>query len=159
VKPYFDTEERIARLVSAAEAWKGTPWRANSSARGVGVSCHNLPRALYIESGAILPDFPKLESTPSAVTAFNYMEIFLNARSEFQRVNVSEVLTGDLLGMFIPIDSVGRRLRQRCVNHLGIALPQKQLVHTLLTKNTGLDQFSIPPWSQIIIAAWRPLES
>jgi hypothetical protein len=164
MNPYFPPQEqkhnpRLAQLVVSAYRWVGTPWRLNSSARGVGVSCHNLPRALYIESGALPPDFPRIADTPAGATALNRIEEFLDNRPEFLRLHDNDFQSGDLLGMFVPIDSVGRRIRQRCVNHLGVALPGKQLIHTLLYRNTGLDQFSIPPWSQTIIAAWRPLES
>lgn len=161
--PYFPPRwqkhnPRLARLVIEAYRWKGTPWRANSSARGVGVSCHNLPRALYIESGALRSDFPQIVETPATATALNRMEEFLDSRPEFLRLYNSDFKPGDLLGMFIPIDSLGRRIRQRCVNHLGVLLTCNQFIHTLLGKNTDLDQFSIPPWSQIIVAAWRPME-
>lgn len=171
--PFFNTPERILRLNLAAERWRGTPWRANSMAAGVGVSCHNLPRALYMESQ--FAEMPQIVSTPAVATATNEMETFLDARPEFERVRSAErglrnkLLPGDLLGLFIPMDNVGRRLRQRVVNHLGVFLGNQKseiknqgsegwFVHTLMKKNTDVDLITVPPWSQILVAAWRPVE-
>lgn len=171
--PFFSTADRILRLNLAAEKWRGTPWRANSMAVGVGVSCHNLPRALYMESH--FAELPNIEGNPISATTSNQMQEFLDARPEFERLRTGDCLSrhtgatadrlwtilepGDLLGMFIPMDNVGRRVRKSCVNHLGVVLSRHWFIHTLMKKNTDLDHFAIPPWSQIIIAAWRPVES
>jgi hypothetical protein len=161
---YFRTPERIERLQLSAELWKGTPWRANSCARGVGIACHNTPRALYIESGALNQAFPVITSTPQAATAANQMEQFIDGRPEFGRLKgkngelLSLLLPGDLVGLFVPIDNVGRRLRLRCVNHLGVILPANWFVHTLMKKNTDFDLINVHPWDQTLVAAWRPLE-
>jgi hypothetical protein len=162
---FFNSEERMGRLLLSAQIWKGTPWRMNSCALGVGVSCHNLPLALYRESGALDKTFPTLQSTPAEATATNAIETFLDGRAEFVRIKSKDgallplLQPGDLLGMFIPIDNVGRRLRNKCINHLGVLLPQNWFVHTLMKKNTGMDLIHVTPWSTILRAAWRPLES
>lgn len=163
---YFNTRSRLDALTDAAINWHGTPWVQNSSARHVGVSCHNLPRALYIESGALTEDFPMMQSTPAESTALNAMELFIDGRPEFARLRNPEggpvpllfLQPGDLIGMFIRIDSVGRRLRQRCVNHLGVLLRANRFSHVLIKKNTDEDLINVPPWSQIQVAAWRPME-
>lgn len=161
---FFKSPERIERLLLTAELWKGTPWRASSCALGVGVSCHNLPRALYVGSGAFDKSFPMIEATPQSATATNQMETFLDGRPEFMRLNPRDgallplLQPGDLLGMFIPLDNVGRRLRQKCINHLGVLLVKNWFVHTLMKKNTDTDLIHVTPWSTILRAAWRPLE-
>jgi hypothetical protein len=157
--PYFRTDERVSRLVNRANLLLGTPWRPNSCEAGVGMSCHNLPRDLYIENGHLSQNFPLLESTPATATALNEMEVFLNGRPEFERIALCGLCAGDLLGMCIPISSVGKRLRHRSVNHLGVLLPKSWFVHVLMKKNTDKDLLNVPPWSQILIAAWRPLET
>lgn len=161
--PFFRTADRILRLNLAAGKWRGTPWRPNSSAAGVGVSCHNLPRALYIESHFLPESFPKIESLPAAATAENQMEMFLDSRVEFERLVAREGAApnfqpGDLLGLFIPMDNVGKRIRNSCVNHLGVVLPEGWFIHTLMKKNTDVDLHALPPWSPIIKAVWRPVE-
>jgi|GEM_PF-1578179 len=164
-EPFFNSAERIERLQLMAELWKGTPWNQSSSALGVGVSCHNLPRALYIGCGALAESFPFITSTPQVATATNQMEQFLDGRPEFLRLArlpelpfLPVLRPGDLLGLFIPLDNLGRRIRQRCINHLGVLLPGNWFVHTLLTKNTDFDLIHVSPWCQILMAAWRPLE-
>ena len=126
------------------------------------MSCHNLPRALYIESHFLTESFPKIESLPSTATAENQMETFLDARPEFEPLkhfDASTLQPGDLLGLFIPVDNVGKRIRNSCVNHLGVVLPDGWFIHTLMKKNTDVDLHAISPWSQIIRAAWRPMIS
>jgi len=161
---FFNSAERIERLLLTAELWKGTPWRANSSALGVGVSCHNTPRALYVGSGALEKSFPMVGGTPQSATASNQMEAFLDSRPEFMRLQPKDgvllplIQPGDMLGMFIPIDNVGRRIRHKCINHLGVLLLQNWFIHTLMKKNTDTDLIHVTPWSTILRAAWRPLE-
>src|SRR4051794_15816276 len=103
--PYFSTPERIAALVAEAKLWKGTPWCANSEARGSGVSCHNLPRSIYIAVGALTIEFPKIVASPNATrhTKQSVMEPFLDSRPEFARIERGE--TGLLLpGLLQPGD-------------------------------------------------------
>lgn len=160
--PFFSTLERVSKLEICAFAWRGTPWRLNSMAIGHGVSCHNLPRAIYSESG--FSDFPEIIGTPSNATALNVMEGFLDARYELERLRTVDrglwtiLQPGDLVGLFVPIDNVGKRIRGRVVNHLGVMLKDSRFVHTLLKRNTCIDVISSPPWSQILLAAWRPIE-
>lgn len=156
--PFFNTPERIALLEERAKAWSGTPWRQNSMAIGVGVSCHNLPRAIYAES--LFWNCPEIPGSPAEATALNLMEAFLDTRSELERFSVGwQLKPGDLVGLFIPINNVGVRIRGKVVNHLGVILEKNRFVHTLLKRNTMIDQVNTPPWSQIVVAAWRPIET
>ena len=156
--PFFNTPERIALLEERAKAWIGTPWRQNSMAVGVGVSCHNLPRALYAEAG--FADFPDVGGSPAQATALNTMKAFLDGRPELQSIPWNEQLqAGDLLGLFIPMNNVGARIRKRTVNHLGVVLENQRFVHTLLKRNTMIDFFETPPWVQLVVDAWRPIET
>ena len=57
--PTWFTEERIDALEAEAATWVGTPFAANSSAKGLGVSCHTLAGALYAAVGwgdILIPD-------------------------------------------------------------------------------------------------------
>ena len=156
MKPFFNTPERIAALAASAEAWLGTPWCANSAARGPrgGVACHNLPRAIYLESGFLSESFPALvgDPNPSRFSRVSAMETWLDARPEFARLTgfeLAQLQPGDLIGL-----SIGN-----CVNHLGVVLPGGDFIHVLMRKNTDLDQYATPPWSQRLTAVWRPVES
>lgn len=158
IQPFFNTPERIAKLQTTGEAWVGTPWRQNSCARGFGASCQKLPRGLYIENGALKTSFPDINEKPATVTATNEMEQFLDGRSEFVRLKPGEPRQpGDLVGLFVPVDNVGKRIRARVINHLGVLLRNSQFLHVLLRRNAALDSILNPPWSQTIVAVWRPI--
>jgi hypothetical protein len=65
---WYSTPARRAALITAAEGWVGTPFRANSAVRGPrgGVSCHNLVAELYFESG-YMPRFEVPRGHPRAL--------------------------------------------------------------------------------------------
>lgn len=158
--PYFRNDLRIARLVEAASAWRGTPWCANSEAIGPrgGVACHNLPRALYIACGALPDTFPRMIGDPVSTRRArgSVMADFLDSRPEFSRVGrgspsppLADLLPGDLLGLRI----------YRHVDHLGVLLNNgpcgTHFVHVLMHKLTTFDDLSDPTWSSRVLAAWR----
>lgn len=158
-EPFFNSQERVATLLDVAAGWRGTPWCANSEASGErgGVSCHNLPRAIYIECGALAPGFPKIVGTPHQANARNLIEPFLDSRPELRRLNPAEsILPGDLLGLWLARDCCGNRIRHHHVNHLGVALTEGRFVHVLFHKRTDFDSYTVTPWLERRIAAWRP---
>lgn len=155
MKPYFqDNQERLARLLHAAGTWMGTPWCANSDAKGEhgGVACHNLPRAILVEVGALPSDFPKVTGDPTGTRhkKEGVIEPFMDGRQEFQRLKAGESLQpGDVIGIRI----------YGCVDHMGIVLNEGMFLHVLMHKKTDADFTNVPPWQSRILAAWRPMEN
>lgn len=149
MKSYFNNDERIAKLVYHAEQWLGTPWCANSSARGErgGVSCHNLPRAILMECGALPKDFPVIKGDPTSSCHSNVSTIVaaMDSQPAFSQIPLSDLAPGDLVGIRI----------RRCVDHLGLVLPGRNFIHVLMHKTTMIDPWHVPPWAQRIEAAWR----
>ncbi len=150
MKPFFDNQFRLDELNSIAAMWMGTQWCPNSDVIGRGVSCHNLPRAIYVACGALAPGFPKIVGDPTQdrQAKTSRMEEFLDGRVEFQRAYLNAIRPGDLLGIRI----------YKCIDHLGVALPNGLFVHVLMHKHTSADTYGIPPWQQRIEAIWRPVE-
>lgn len=149
IKSWFENEERIKLLVYRALQWKGTHWMANSEALQIGVSCHNLPRSLYIEAGFLTQSFPKITGTPneSRFAKESKIEQFIGTRQEFVRTEVNALMPGDLIGLRI----------QRVTDHLGIVLPGGKFIHVLMHKMTCIDLHHVYPWSSRITAVWRPV--
>jgi hypothetical protein len=143
---YYSTDERTARLIYQSELWLGTRWCSNSAVKGMGVSCHNLPREIYVSSGFLKSDFPQLEGAPSQ--ASSQMEKFLDSRPEFLRLVTGKPQPGDLLGLRI----------KKGIDHLGVVLTEFTFVHVLMGKHTCLDNHNITPWLERTLAVWRPLE-
>lgn len=150
MKEFFNTPERIDALHAEAAKWKGTPWLPNSASQGRGVSCHNLPRSIYIACGALAPGFPIVVGNPTqdAHSKISRMESFNDGRKEFQRATLDDIKAGDLLGIRI----------RRCIDHLGVALGGGVFIHVLMHKHTDYDLRGVSPWLERIEAVWRPLE-
>ena len=150
MKAYFSTSERIAKLYECINKWTGTPWVPNSAQPGRGVSCHNLPRAIYMECGALGADFPEIVGDPNATrwSKESKMIPFLDSRTEFERVALDQIATGDLIGIRI----------YKCVDHLGVVVRDKFFLHVLMHKHTCIELLDVPPWPQRIEAAWRIVE-
>ncbi len=148
MNPFFNTPQRLQALQNAASFWKGTPWCPNSEEPRLGVSCHNLPRALYVACGHLAPGFPKIVGDPTQDkhSRVSRMELFLDGRREFSRVN--DIQAGDLLGIRI----------YKCIDHLGVAIGAGLFVHVLMHKHTDYDLCAVPPWQQRIEGIWRPME-
>lgn len=156
---WFDHGHREQLLEEEAQKWLGTPWAANSAARGErgGVSCHNLPRALYVALAALPADFPVLVGNPTAAlhTNADLFEPFLDHRPEFRRLEAGEPpLPGDLVGL-----RLGGRTGPRehwHVNHLGVHLAGTgRFVHVLSHKRTAVDSLADPTWRQRLLRIWR----
>ena len=163
--PFFCTQERLVQLAAVADQWRGTPWCANSAVRGVGVSCHNLPRSIYIECGALNENFPQITGSPNQASHCSIMEPFMDCQKEFVRISgrpdhslIGLLQPGDLVGLCLVRDEYGHRMRQRHTNHLGILLPDNWFVHVLLHKQVCWDLHNVSPWVERIITAWRPIE-
>jgi cell wall-associated NlpC family hydrolase len=148
---FFNLTKRIESLEYHAAQWIGTPWRENSGVLGSGVACHNLPRAIYVACGALPDSFPVVRSSPSRSKhdKVGVMTPFMDGRPEFARLELGkdELRAGDLLGLRIC----------SCVDHFGVLLRHNVFVHVLMHKNVDFDEANVPPWSQRLLAVWRPL--
>ncbi len=156
---YFNSDDRIAKLMDASAKLFGTPWAANSDAPGSGIACHNLPRRIYIESGFLPETFPRINGTPDIAAHQPIMEEFLDKCFDFARIPVDglKFQTGDLLGLWLAADVHGRRVKSRHTNHLGVVLRDGWFMHVLAHKKSDRDLIAVPPWSNRIVAAWRPI--
>ncbi len=153
ISTWCNSPERIAALDAACRRWVGTPWVANSDACGPrgGVSCHNLPRAIYIEAGFLTPAFPRMVGDPEGTRhrKQSVMEPWLDARPEFIRLDRgAAICAGDLVGIRI----------FHCIDHLGVVGGDHKFLHVLQHKNAARDGLVDLTWSTRILAVWRPVE-
>jgi hypothetical protein len=165
MKPYFNNDERIARLLFHAGKLLGTPWMCNSDVPGRGLSCHNAPRRLNILTGHLTEDFPKINGTPDDANSRSLFEPFIDSRPEYSRIRPADgesilplLQPGDLVGLWLARDEYGQRVRHDWTNHAGVIINKIQFFHVLAHKCACLDQYEVPPWQQRIVAAWRPVE-
>lgn len=126
IPTWFNTIERLDALESAAQRWKGTPFRENSAVcgRGGGVSCHFLSAQLYFESGCLERfDVPLGRVRQFLHGAGDAMIEFIDAHlpERFAVADREPLLPGDL---FV--------LREgRTAKHIGTCLENGYFVHVL----------------------------
>jgi cell wall-associated NlpC family hydrolase len=184
IETWFNSVARIEAMEQAAREWVGTPFVANSRAKGPrgGTCCHMLAEQLYIEAG-----YPLNLSAPDASMRWSdthrdsLIECFLNERSDIfaalrygdQKSEVRSHLTSDLrpptsdLSQLtsdlrpptseIPIsgDIIGFRIGG-CVHHVGVVLPGGRFIHCMRGIGTKICNLSDPTYSRRIEKIWRP---
>lgn len=92
--PYYHSHFRRRFLRLAAETWLGTPWCMGSEARGTGVDCGRLCRALYAETGALPMGF----EIPVRGFGSRHLDVlvgFLQSCGHFE--HAEDIRPGDLL--------------------------------------------------------------
>lgn len=148
--PFFSDADRLAVLGRSALAWRGTPFRANSSDCGPrgGVCCHLLITALYRESGFPMGPVPYGPPGHANYSRQSLMEPWLDAHAGFVRVPAGEVCQpGDLLGYRI----------NSAVHHLAVLLPGDQIIHAIHGRGCLISPRLDPTWSSRHAATWRPI--
>lgn len=159
MKPYFDTKEKIDALLKESASWLGTPWMANSAAKGKlgGVACHMLPTLIYQSIGALPESFPHVKGTPSFLRVSmkraanetpGVMEKTIEGRSEFTSLNAGEdLIAGDMIGFRLFYE----------VDHLAVIIEPKQqiFIHVLVQKHTCYDSLLDPSWKSRKLRSWR----
>jgi cell wall-associated NlpC family hydrolase len=146
--PTWFTEERIEALEVEAASWVGTPFAANSSAKGLGVSCHTLAGALYAAVGwgdILIPD---VAISHGRFGENSLADPFFNAMAErfTQLPHDSEILPGDVLGFRIG----------RIVHHLGTALRNGRFIHALEGLGATVSTTEDATYRSRLTTIWRP---
>jgi cell wall-associated NlpC family hydrolase len=141
------------QLYREASRWLGTPWLPNSAEPGRGVSCHNLPRTILINLGALPQDFPPIVGVPQRGEKVSRMIAYVDGCKEFSPVSL-EVTRVNPEPQLQPGDLLGIRI-YRCVDHLALYLGRNQFIHVLMHKHVSFDNINVPPWKQRIERAWR----
>jgi len=146
--PTWFTEERIEALEVEAASWVGTPFAANSSAKGLGVSCHTLAGALYAAVGwgdILIPD---VAISHARFGENSLADPFFDAMAErfTQLPHDSEILPGDALGFRIG----------RIVHRLGTALRNGRFIHALEGLGATVSTTEDATYRSRLTTIWRP---
>jgi cell wall-associated NlpC family hydrolase len=141
-------EERINALEVEAATWVGTPFAANSSAKGLGVSCHTLAGALYAAVGWGDIDIPEVAISHARFGENSLANPFFEAMAErfTQLPHDSKILPGDVLGFRIG----------RIVHHLGTALRNGRFIHALEGLGTTISTTEDATYRSRLTTIWRP---
>lgn len=142
---WFCSTERVAALLSVARSWQGTPFLANSCAKGCGVSCQKLAAAVYRECGCVDINVPEVPMSHARFSRRPMLEPFVDSLPQFAPTD-DGVLPGDLLGFRIG----------STVHHCGICLPGGQFVHAMHGLGVLFSALTDPTWSTRLACVWRP---
>ncbi|MBX3736750.1 MAG: hypothetical protein KF715_08680 [Candidatus Didemnitutus sp.] len=127
MKPWFNTDERIAALWTEQQRWFGTPFIAHAASHGHGVDCVNLQHEIFANVGAIprleLPayslDYAKHSTRPQLL-------LFLLTHPQLAGRFVMVAPSGKLA----PGDLIGLR-SGRVDHHLASVNPWDEAVHAI----------------------------
>lgn len=143
----FWTPERLSQLEAEALEWVGTPFGANSSAKGVGVSCQKLAAALYSACG--YPDVLDVPDVPMSHARFSTVSFVVDwfaNRPDFNRLEGAPIQPGDVLGFRIG----------HTVHHLGVALSDGRFVHAMDGMGATISLLADATWESRLTYTWRP---
>ena len=148
--PFFRAADRVEALAREAESWKGTPFRGNSSAKGVGVSCQKLAEALLRASGFDCPEAPDVPMALAMSTreTGGILEPWMEAHPDRFLLVHGEPEPGDLLGFRL----------WRTVHHLGVFLGGGLFVHVMEVSGVAIRPLADPTWGNRLSRVWRPIE-
>lgn len=149
MKPFFDSPLRCAALRASADAWLRTPWVPYSQLRGVGVSCHQLCLAIYVELGVLPPVSIPLRGFGAKHRA-PAMD-WLNSRPELIRTE-DEFRAGDLLLL------IEDRLHFAIVMPGADDGPPQQLVQCIGRHGVHYHSLHDASVLRFLTGVWRPLE-
>lgn len=159
MKPWFDTEARVALLQAEAQKWIGTPFCPNSSSPGHkgGVSCQKLAGEVYRGAGFVIgAEIPDVAMSHARFNRTSLVVAFMSTRREFEAVPVEKgtslamcgAIAGDLLGFTI----------HKAVHHLGVCVSHGVFVHAIEGCRVHLAALGDPTWGTRLANIWRPIE-
>lgn len=150
---WFNSAHRIQCLENAADGWIGTPFVANSRAKGKqgGTCCHMLAEQLYVEVGYPLPfRVPSGSMKWSDVSKKSLIERFFDEQPRLfrtlEKADIAAALPGDVLGFKIG----------GCVHHIGIMLRAPRFVHCMRGIGTRYASLNDPTFKNRLEKIWRP---
>lgn len=144
--PWFDSEEKSAKLRASAQSWLGTRFLGNSCSKGVGVSCQKLAAAIYREVGFCDVEVPEVPMAHARFSRESLLVPWVEQCGLFYQVARSEVQAGDLLGFRLG----------KVVHHCGVALGPREFVHAMDRIGTVISRLSDPTWAGRLEYVWRP---
>lgn len=148
MKAYFENEENLTRLQSAAQSWLHTPFMPNAGIKGSGVSCQMLLGQLYIESQLLPPDF-KIPEGPmdwSVAQKTSLIAAFMDQQPQFAVVP-APAQPGDMIGFKLG----------GCVHHCGVMLRANgQFLHCLRNRGVIISNLRDATYLGRVQNLWRP---
>jgi len=151
VNPFFASPARQQALLDEARSWVGTPFFANSSAKGRGVSCQKLAASIYQATGFLDPEetIPDAPMSRARFAEDSLVEPWLTGRTDFELLaSGSPWMPGDLLTF---------RLK-RSIHHVGILILPGVFVHAAEGVGAQLSPVSDSTWMSRLAGVWRPIE-
>ena len=145
---FFSIPGRLAALHTAASSWHGTPFFANSCAKGRGVSCQFLAWAIYTEAGVVIASPPEVDMSHAKFSRVSLVEPWVDGQAVFQPIQLEELEPGDLMGFRIG----------KVVHHVGVMLGRGVFLNVVDGTTVQNSYLSDNTWRSRLARAWRPVE-
>ena len=150
MKPWYNTEYRINRLITEARLWLGTPFMTNGKTRGEAVDCHNLIYALHRATRA-WPAFevPRGRSGIAGQIQVRRMSEFFAQKPFLACIENDDPIPGDILtGMVHGVEA-------HMIIYLGEVDGQSETCVTALRDGVRFVNLLDPTWAEKRSAIWR----
>jgi NlpC/P60 family putative phage cell wall peptidase len=134
------------RALAAAEAWIGTPYRHQASAKGIGCDCLGLIRGVWRELYGEEPELPPPYARDWAERSGEDRLMDAALRQFGQALPVGETQPGDLL--------LFRWRPDMAAKHAGIFAGEKSFIHAY-EQAAVIRSALVPSWRRRIAAVFR----
>lgn len=142
-------DETRAAVIAQARGWLGTPYRHQTSRRGVGCDCLGLVRGVWRALYGCEPDAPRAYATDWADSEPGEPVLFY-VRRNCAELPGGEARPGDML--------VFRWRPNAAARHLGILMPENRFIHAY-QGSAVVASVLVPQWRRRIagVFAFPPL--
>ena len=148
------TPEKVAALVAAAEAWRGTPFCEGRPVKGSGVNCHHCVAEILFDAGW-LERFPVIDGPRDWALAQerSLMVDFIESCGRFDEV-WHHVNDGPACPALQPGDVLGFHLGHT-IHHLALALGGRCVVHAVHGHGVAIAEAIPAVWEKRLHRIWR----
>jgi hypothetical protein len=153
-KPYFYSIHQQAELIARASDWRGTPFRPNARAMGVGVDCVQLIAEIYKATGFIQEFAPGEYSMDGGQHAERSRVVeYVEGTGQFAMVwqlgdrNEADPQAGDLLCF-----KIGKQ-----IHHAGLAVSPLKFFHVYRGYAAKESLFNDATWRKRLQRIYRPV--
>lgn len=150
MKPFFDSETKLAMVRCHAEKWINTPFVPHGRICGAGADCVNICAAVYIESGFISEFNPPAYSMDGGKhNEESQLVRWIEDSRKFEKLKFeAELQSGDLLCF---------KTFAKSAHHVGLVLKAPEFIHCLYGHKAMVSSLKDRTFKRMFFAAYRPI--
>lgn len=165
--PFFNTRERIEKLIHEAYLWLGTPFCHHAHARGYGVDCVHLASEIYQACGILIDDrFPDYTMDGGCRLDVSLLEKVIIEQGNFEKQEMPAVFSTVNMEPWnpttmTPISRIGDLLvfrTGRVSHHVGVKTLDNKFIQARQQFGTIETEVGDQRYRDLLVGVFRPLE-